>query len=154
MTEEPCETPVRRSAATLTKPGREVELERTVLERRLAVFSIVAAILHFVGETWVHFAMGQFLPMLLVDYIAIGLLLFGGIRSLQTGRAAGLLCGAWGFTFCLNYRALFWRVEVLLRDGGSPALETMTQVLGGLLVVSLAAFLLSMHLCNPPKTAA
>jgi hypothetical protein len=129
-------------------------LERAVLERRLALFSIISAVIHFVGETWVHFAMGQFLPMLIVDYIAIGLLLFGGIRSLQTRQGAGLLCGAWGFTFCLNYRALFWRVEVLLNEGGSPTLEIMTQVLGGLFLISLTAFLLSLYLCNPRRASA
>ena len=124
-------------------------MDRPKVERRLAIFSIVAAIIHFVGETWVHFAFGQFLPMLIVDYIAISLLLFGGIRSLQTGNAAGLLCGAWGFTFCLNYRALFWRVEVLLKGGGTPVLETMTQVLAVLLVISMVAFFISLALCNP-----
>lgn len=124
-------------------------MDRAILERRLALFSIVAAILHFIGETWVHLAMGQFLPMLIVDYIAIGLLLFGGTRSLQTRQGAGLLCGAWGFTFCLNYRALFWRVGVLLEEGGDAALETMTQVLGGLFLVSMLAFLLSLYLCLP-----
>jgi hypothetical protein len=129
-------------------------MDRQKMERWLAVFSIVSAVIHFVGETWVHFKFGQFLPMLIVDYIAISLLLFGGVRSLQTGAAAGLLCGAWGFTFCLNYRALFWRVEVLLEGGGTPVLETMTQVLAVLLVISLAAFLVTLALCNPrAKTA-
>jgi hypothetical protein len=128
-------------------------MNRPKVERRLALFSIVAAIVHFVGETWVHFAFGQFLPMLIVDYIAISLLVFGGVRSLQTGNAAGLLCGAWGFTFCLNYRALFWRVERLLEGGGTPVLETMTQVLAVLLVISMAAFLISLALCNPRSHA-
>jgi hypothetical protein len=129
-------------------------MNRRKLERRLALFSIVSALVHFIGETWVHFRFGQFLPMLIVDYIAISLLLIGGVRSLQTGNAAGLLCGAWGFTFCLNYRALFWRVEVLLEGGGTPVLETMTQVLAGLLVVSGLAFLVSLLLCNPTRVRA
>jgi hypothetical protein len=129
-------------------------MNRHAVERRLAKFSIAAALLHFAGETWVHFRFGQFLPMLIVDYIAIALLLFGGLRSLQTGAGAGLLCGAWGFTFCLNYRALFWRVEVLLRGDGTPVLETMTVVLAALLVVSLAAFAVTLALCNPSKQAA
>ena len=74
--------------------------------------------------------------------------------SLQTGQASGLLCGAWGFAFCLNYRALFWRVEVLFNGGGSPVLETMTWILAVLLVISMAAFLASLHLCNPRRAAA
>lgn len=124
-------------------------MRHPALERRLAWFSVVAAVLHFIGETWFHLAFGQFLPMLLVDYIAIALLLFGAVRSLQTGHASGLLCGAWGFTFCLNYRSLFWRVEVLLQGGGDAALGTMTWVLAGLLVVSMVAFILTLYLCNP-----
>lgn len=127
-------------------------VESTRLERRLALFSIIAAILHFVGETWFHLTFGQFLPMLLVDYIAIGLLVFAGVQSLRTGEGAGLLCGAWGFTFCLNYRSLFWRVEVLLEGGGDPGLETTVLVLGGLLVVSAVAFALTLHLCSPRRS--
>lgn len=121
------------------------------MERRLAIFSIVAATVHFIGETWVHFAFGQFLPMLLVDYIAIGLLLFAGTRSLQTGSAAGLLCGAWGFTFCLAYRTLFWRVEVLLKGEGDATLETMTQVLAVMFVISMASFAVSLFLASPRR---
>ncbi len=121
----------------------------TVLEHRLALFSLAAAVLHFIGETWFHVRFGQFLPMLIVDYIAIGLLLFAGTRSLQTGGAAGLLCGAWGFTFCLNYRALFWRVEAILQGEQIPGLETTASILAVLFVVSMGAFLLTLFLANP-----
>lgn len=128
-------------------------MERPAVERRLALFSIIFAILHFFGETWAFITMGSFLPMLLVDYIAIGLLLFGGVRSLQTGRGAGLLCGAWGFTFCLAYRAFFWRVEVLLEGNGTSDIEFTTRILAAMLLVSLAAFLVAIALCNPPRSS-
>jgi hypothetical protein len=76
------------------------------------------------------------------------------VHPLSRPAGAGLLCGAWGFTLCLNYRALFWRVEVILQGGGTPVLESMTQVLAVLLVISLAAFVITLALCNPSKQAA
>jgi hypothetical protein len=89
--------------------------------------------------------------MLIVDYIAVSLLLYGGYKSLQTGDAAGLLCGAWGFEFCLNYRAFFWRVDRTISgtSEGSAAIETTAYVLGCLLVVSLAMFLITIYLATP-----
>jgi len=160
LRDRPCSKHVvvgsRAAAAAIPFVGGErvLDMDRRKVERWLAVFSIASAAIHFFGETWVHLKFGQFLPMLIVDYIAISLLLFGGVRSLQTGAGAGLLCGAWGFTFCLNYRALFWRVEVILEGRGTPVLETMTQVLAVLLVVSMVVFLITLALCNPRKEGA
>lgn len=126
-------------------------MQPSVLERRLAKFSIAAALLHFAGETYVHLLFGQFLPMLIVDYIAVSLLLYAGFRSLQSGHAPGLLCGAWGFAFCLSYRTLFWRVEVLLQGGGDAPMRIQAWILAGALVISVIAFAVSMYLCHPRR---
>ena len=48
-------------------------------------FSIAIAALHFVWETLFHIQWGQFLPMLIVDYIAISLLLLGSIGFWKWG---------------------------------------------------------------------
>lgn len=54
---------------------------------------------------------GQYLPMLIVDYIAIGLLLYAWyISRNNTLFSLVLFVGAWGFTFYLFYRALFSRL--------------------------------------------
>lgn len=123
--------------------------------QKAAYFSIAAAIIHFIGETLWHLKFGQFLPMLIVDYIAIGLLLYGGILSLRSDKAVGLLCGAWGFTFCLNYRSLFNRVYKImygeLEQG--RAIESTAYVLAGLLVVSLAMFVITLRLSHPGRVA-
>ncbi|MEM7278645.1 MAG: hypothetical protein AAF385_11010 [Pseudomonadota bacterium] len=118
------------------------------MERKIAVVSIVLAIVHFVAETVWHFAYGQFLPMLIVDYIAIGLLVYAGIRSLQTNNAAGLLCGAWGFTFCLNYRTFFWRLDEVLNGNTLQRLGVETTVLGAALFLTGTLFLLTLILCH------
>ena len=69
--------------------AKSARVER--ISRRLAIFSIVAAVLHFVGEIWVHIRFGQFLPMLIVDYIAISLLLFAGADT-RLWRRSALRC--------------------------------------------------------------
>lgn len=126
-------------------------IQASSLHRKLAILSIMGAALHFIGETLWHFKFGQFLPMLIVDYIAISLLVYGGIRVLQSDQAIGLLCGAWGFTFCLNYRSLFGRVDKIL-DGsgvGNPAIDTTAYVLAVLLIASFIFFVLTLYLSHP-----
>ena len=122
--------------------------------RTFAIVSLVTAVIHFIGETWWHIAFGQFLPMLIVDYIAVSLLLVSGSIYLRQSNSFGLLCGAWGFEFCLNYRALFSRVHTLLEGGGSTALEAETYFLGTALVYSALMFLVSMYLTYEPTQAA
>jgi len=117
------------------------------MEKKIAILSIALAVIHFIVETIWHFRVDQFLPMLIVDYIAISLLMFAGYRSLKTGNAAGLLCGAWGFTFCLNYRTLFWRVHEFLN--GNEAIATEMYFLAACMFVSVPVFFLTLYLANP-----
>ncbi len=120
------------------------------MEREFAICSIVFAVLHFVGETVWHFKFGQFLPMLIVDYIAVSLLVYGGIKTIGTEKYVGLLCGAWGFEFCLNYRTLFGRIDKLMSGigHGNPAIDTTAYVLAVLLIGSVIMFLTSVFLTN------
>lgn len=119
------------------------------MERKIAIFSIFLAISHFLVETIWHFKVGQFLPMLIVDYIAISLLIYAGWRSIQTGQGSGLLCGAWGFTFCLNYRSLFWRVNEFIQGNEKVAGEMY--FLSFFLVITATVFALTLYLVNPKK---
>jgi hypothetical protein len=120
------------------------------MERKFAIWSIVFALIHFAGETVWHFRFGQFLPMLVVDYIAVSLLVYGGLKTINSQKSVGLLCGAWGFEFCLNYRSLFGRVDKLMAGvgHGNPAVDITAYVLAVLLIVSLAMFLVSIYLTN------
>lgn len=110
-------------------------------------YSVFAALLHFIGETWVHILYGQFLPMLIVDYIAISLILLGALGFLRLGWGPGLLCGGWGFTFCLNYRALFWRVEAMMNQTANEVVENTAFILAIALLFSAIAFVLSVVVC-------
>ncbi len=85
--------------------------------------------------------------MLIVDYIAVALLLVSGTVLLRTGGSPGLLCGAWGFEFCLNYRTFFSRMEVLMSGGNDPVMQVEAIVLGSLLGVTAIMFFISMYYC-------
>ena len=117
-------------------------------------YSIFAALLHFAGETWMHMLYGQFLPMLIVDYIAISLVLLGAIGFLKLGWGPGLLCGGWGFTFCLNYRAFFWRVEAMMNQTANDVIQNTAYILVVALLFSAIAFLISVIVCVKHERAA
>lgn len=113
-------------------------------------FSIIIGTLHFIIETWFHFEFGQSIIQLIADYLGILLLVFGGIIVLENNKGIGLLCGAWGYIFCLNYRAFAWRMDKFT-IGNSTDLIDQTIILGITLIFSLAAFLYSLMLCYPSK---
>lgn len=115
--------------------------------RAFAWFSVVAAALHFLWESWYHLKWGQFLPMLIVDYIAIGLLLLGAFGLMWWRWGPGLLCGAWGFEFCLNYRTFFVRVSAMMDGTADQATTNTAYALGGLLSLSGIAFVISALIC-------
>ena len=87
------------------------------LETVLAWFSLMGAFVHFVMETLYHFKFGQFLPLLIVDYIAVALLVYAAVLSLrvQPSSAAGMLAGAWGFAACLAAFVAFLVSWLLVR---------------------------------------
>lgn len=115
------------------------------LETGLAWLSLVGAFIHFILETLYHVMVGQFLPLLLVDYIAVALLVYAAVVSLRIkpSSASGLLSGAWGFAACLAYIAFFVFFEQHIKNGEQ---FFMVVTLGVALLVALAAFLISLQL--------
>jgi hypothetical protein len=117
--------------------------------RAFAWYSIAFAIIHFSGETAFHMQYGQPVSALVVDYIAVSLLLAGAWLALSKGWGAGVLCGAWGFEFCLCYRSFFWRFEEIRAGTASEIERNSAYVLGVLLVLAVASFAYSVWLCRP-----
>lgn len=119
-------------------------------ETTLAWLTALTAVVHFSGESYFHLHWAQPLPALLVDYIANALMLIGAWGSLKAGRGsgAGMLAAAWGFAFCLSYRAVFERLEVLDANGSLPNGEPgfVISLLYGLLLLAGAIFLWSLRL--------
>ena len=119
---------------------------RRKLELGLAAFSGVAALVHFAGEMAYHGEYGQFLPNLWVDWLADALLVTAAVRAWRGSGAAGWLCGAWGFTFCLNvtmFNEFFLRtLEGRVPPGVLDAVATLALAL----LLSGAAFAASLGL--------
>ena len=123
-----------------------MQVNRTL--KRFSLFSVCVGILHFALETWFHLAFGQSFVQLLADYIGVFLLVFSGIKTFKNPMSRGLLCGAWGYAFCLNYRAFAWRLDAF-QDGASTVLIDYTLiVLACTLFFSLLAFAYTLIICS------
>ncbi|MGB0921333.1 MAG: hypothetical protein ACPG1C_08420 [Alphaproteobacteria bacterium] len=125
------------------------------LERYIAIYTLIITAPYFILETYHYVEYGSYLPMVLVDYIAMTLFVTSGYVALSPkyGSAAGLLCGAWGFAFCLNWRAFFWRAAELqqrTREVAEP-IEQVASVLGVTLITSGIVFALTLYLAWPRK---
>ena len=66
----------------------------------------------------------------------------------------GLLCGAWGYTFCIMYRAFIWRMDALEAQDLENHETLVLKVLILALIVSFPAFIISFIKSFPEKTSA
>lgn len=119
---------------------------RRKLELGLAVFSLLAAIVHFIGEMNYHQAFGQFLPDLWVDWVADLLLITAAVRMWRGPGATGPMCAAWAFTLCLNVMVLNQFFLAMLENRVSEGVQNAVVTLGLALIFSIAAFGLSFGL--------
>lgn len=90
------------------------------LETALARFSLCVLVVYFPVETWVSLPYGLWHPMYLVDFIAMCLLLYGGLHSLRARPepAPGPLCAAWAWTAANGWRGTAWRwLDMIENDG-------------------------------------
>ena len=59
--------------------------------------------------------------------------------------------GAWGFTFCLYYRAWAWRFESA-QDGSATSVDEITMiVLASTMFISIVCFILTLLMCLPKR---
>ena len=119
--------------------------------RRIAYCTIVLAVFHLAAETFYTLRYGQTALGYLPDVVAVGLLLVGSVEALKDWEARGVLCGAWGFTCCLHYRAWAWRVEASLSETINPVDDFLATVLGTTLIISIGFFIAMLRLCFPKQ---
>jgi hypothetical protein len=132
------------------------KLIRSIRQPEFAVtfskLTIFLACVHFILETLHTIVFGQSFLGLLPDYIAVGLMIGGGFAAMRNYDARGILCGAWGFAFCLHYRSWAWRYEAVLHGTATSVNEITMYVLGVTLFISALSFLISLILCAPNTT--
>ena len=123
------------------------------MKKLLSWVAIIFGLVYFFYETWYHISYDQSNIALSADYISVFLLIFAGITNLRSKQGIGLLCGAWGYTFCIMYRAFIWRMEAIWAEE-LPNYETLqVKVLILALIVSFPAFIISLIRCFPKSTS-
>lgn len=123
------------------------------MKKLLSWVAILFGLVYFFYETWYHISYDQSNLALSADYISVFLLIFAGITNLRSKQGIGLLCGAWGYTFCIMYRAFIWRMEAIWAEQ-LPNYETLqVKVLILALIVSFPAFIISLIRCFPKRTS-
>ena len=121
------------------------------LKCRFAYATIGLAIVHFALETTYTIFVGQSFLGYLPDCIADTLLLVGAYMLLKNPRATGILCGAWGFTFCLHYRTWAWRFEEYMAGALNELQTGLMYVLASTMIISLLCFAVSLVMNWPQR---
>ena len=126
-------------------------INNQVFIRRFVIFTFCVTAIHFILESLYTIQFGQSFLGLLPDLIADALLLTGGVLVLKNSKAIGILCGAWGFTFCLHYRSWAWRFESV-QEGSATTVDEITMiVLASTMFISILCFILTLLMCLPKR---
>ena len=102
---------------------------------------------HLSFELYAHVLVGQTIPSLIADILAVGLPSLGAIGLLRWNWGPGPICGGWGFEFCLYYRSWVWRVDEYLRGEAGPFVVESIEFLSPLLAIAAVAFVVAVCIC-------
>ena len=106
------------------------------------VFLVIAEIVRNWGN-W------QPWPFWIVDFIAAGSLVWGGLRTLSQGSSR-LLSAAWGFTVGIFWMSFFSHTEALSEGtaetyaSGAVSEGFLTLIIGAMLVAAIAGLVMSL----------
>jgi len=106
------------------------------------VFLVIAEIVRNWGD-W------QPWPFWIVDFIAAGSLVWGGLRTLSQGSSR-LLSAAWGFTVGIFWMSFFSHTEALSEGtaetyaSGAVSEGFLTLIIGAMLVAAIAGLVMSL----------
>ena len=106
----------------------------------LSWLALIFGLIYFFLENRYHFSFNQSCLALTADYISIFLLFFSGVVNLRSKQGIGLLCGAWGYTSCIMYRAFIWRIQSDYLDVHEAV---MVKILVFAIIISFSAFVIS-----------
>ncbi|MDA9580637.1 hypothetical protein N9V92_01160 [Luminiphilus sp.] len=120
-------------------------------KRNFAIVTALFAGLHFILEIFYTLRHGQTFLGLLPDLMADTLLLVGSYFLFKDPRLTGVICGAWGFTFCLHYRAWAWRAEGHSVGTLSEGEQAVMVLLAVTMVSSFLCFFITLVMNGPGK---
>ena len=88
-------------------------------------------------------------PFWIVDFIAAGALIWGGLRTLSQGSSR-LLSAAWGFTVGIFWMSFFCHTQALSEGttqtyaSGAVSEGVLTLIIGAMLVAAIAGLVMSL----------
>ena len=85
----------------------------------------------------------QWWPFWVVDYVAAGLLVLGGVAVLR-GRSRHWLGAGWGFACAMFWMSYFGHLEGLLGGDVDARERMLTQIIGAMFAVTIAGLVLSL----------
>ena len=120
-----------------------MDFSSTKFKRQFAIATLSLAFVHFSLEMTYTVSLGQSFLGLLPDLLADALLIFGSYLLLKDDRLTGVICGAWGFTLCLHYRAWAWRYEASANGTIDEIESGVMFVLASTMIISMVFFLIT-----------
>ena len=120
-------------------------------KRYFAIMTLALAFVHFVLETAYTVIVGQHFLGYLPDCIADVLLVTGAYLLIKNKHSTGVLCGAWGFTFCLHYRTWAWRFEDFMAGTLNEVQTGIMYLLASTMIISLTCFSITMMMNIRPS---
>ncbi|MFL2945338.1 MAG: hypothetical protein ACJZ66_00075 [Parvibaculales bacterium] len=120
-------------------------------KRYFAIVTLVLAFVHFVLEAAYTVIVGQHFLGYLPDCVGVILLVAGACLLIKNKHSTGVLCGAWGFTFCLHYRTWAWRFEDFTAGTLNEAQTGIMYLLASTMIISLTCFSITMMMNIRPS---
>ena len=117
--------------------------------RNSALIALVFGLFLAIAEIVRNWGNWQTWPFWIVDFIAAGALIWGGVRTLSQGSSR-LLSAAWGFTVGIIWMSFFSHTEALNSGAGRSYASGMlgegalTLIIGAMLLVSIAGLVMSL----------
>ena len=112
--------------------------------RRSAFIALAFGVFLIIAETARNWGNWQPWPFWVVDFIAAGALIWGGLRTLNQGSSR-LLSAAWGVTVGIFWMSYFSHVETLVEGVNVAKGEgPLTLMIGLMLVVAIAGLFMSL----------
>lgn len=112
--------------------------------RNSAFIALGFGVILIIGEIVRNWGHWQPWPFWLVDFIAAGALIWGGVRTLNQGSSR-MLSAAWGFVVGIFWMSYFSHIQVLNEAEVVPQGEgPLTLVIGLMLLVAIAGLMMSL----------
>lgn len=85
----------------------------------------------------------QWWPFWVVDYVAAGLLVVGGVMALR-GAPRHWLSAGWGFACAMFWMSYFGHLEGVLQGAADARELRLTQIIGAMFAITIAGLVLSL----------